>query len=98
MLTPGELSCATNGSPLRCLSRPGRDGSRDCGTSEGKGEASRQSVTNTALGPRAHLVSKGKNHLPIILHADDSLAVLECEQEVTEETEKQFSAMSVSSS
>jgi len=40
---------------------------------------------------------KRKNHFPIVLHADDGPTVLECEQEVTEETEKQFSAMSVSS-
>src|SRR5262245_6682436 len=33
-----------------------------------------------------------KDHLPIILHADDRPPVLECEQEITEETEKQFSA------
>jgi hypothetical protein len=38
-----------------------------------------------------------ENHFPIVLHADDRPTVLECEQEVTEETEKQFSAMSVSS-
>ena len=38
-----------------------------------------------------------KDLLPILFHADDCPAVLECEQEVTEETEKQFSAISVSS-
>ena len=40
---------------------------------------------------------KRKNDLPIILHVDNGPTVLECEQEVTEETEKQFSAISVSS-
>ena len=40
---------------------------------------------------------KRKDCLPIILHADDGPTILECEQEVTEETEKQFSAISVSS-
>jgi hypothetical protein len=48
-------------------------------------------------GTFASLTLKRKTHLPIILHADDGPAVLECEQEVTEETEKQFSAISVSS-
>ena len=40
---------------------------------------------------------KWKDLLPIVLDANDGPSVLECEQEVTEETEKQFSAISVSS-
>ena len=45
----------------------------------------------------SHLLTlKRKNDLPIIFHTDYGPTVLECEQEVTEETEKQFSAISVS--
>ena len=55
-------------------------------------------VVIEALSERMRsLALKRKDHLPIVFHADDGPTVLECEQEVTEETEKQFSAMSVSS-